>query len=80
MTKTDEKQIALMVKNLAAYGEQLLELQQKEENELDIASANAKYAEQLEENAALLDEAAFFLEEARKNLLSIPNIADLIEE
>ena len=80
---TDEKKtlLAEIVARLAAENEKLLEMQQFEEIELDSLSAevNAAYAEQLEENAAILDESVFFIDEAIKNLKCIPGIAEIFE-
>ena len=59
----------------------LLEMQQFEEIELDSLSAevNAAYAEELEENASILDESVFFVDEAIKNLKCIPGIAEIFD-
>ena len=49
---------------------------QAEEEEKLTDTADERKIEQLEENSSLLDEAAFFIEEAVKNLKAIPEVAE----
>jgi hypothetical protein len=81
MTEEKKQLLVDIIRDLTEKNEKLLEMQQFEEIELDSLSSqvNAAYAEELEENAAILDESVFFVDEAIKNLKCIPGIAEIFK-
>lgn len=75
MNHEQRNELRGILRKLAGYAERITAIQECEEVELnDLSSECADAVEQLEENVAILDEAAFFVQEAIKNLKEIPGI------